>query len=343
MVEMPKNPANKKAKVMPKKLGPQKSMPQKSTPGKSAPNTKSDALPSAETRCAFIAILGAPNAGKSTLLNQLVGETLSITSPKVQTTRQRVRGIVQQDQVQIIFTDTPGIFSPRRDLDKAMVEAAWRGAAEADFRLLLIDASKARDGVPDAESQAVLTGLQERSLTCHVALNKIDTVRREALLPLAAAVQASHVALSIYMISALKRDGVQSLLNDFCTLAPLGPWHFPADQLSDVTDRDLAAEITREQLYRQLRQELPYASAVETEKYEERADGSVAIWQNILVSRESQKPIVLGQGGMQLKSIGQAARQRLTTLLGVRVHLFLRVVVRERWDERPELLAQILE
>jgi GTP-binding protein Era len=284
------------------------------------------------TRCGFIAILGAPNVGKSTLLNRLVGTKVSIVSPKVQTTRSRVLGIVLRGPAQIIFIDTPGIFTPRRRLDRAMIGAAWGGASDADAVLLLIDAVR---GI-DKDSRAIVDRLKTSGRRALLALNKIDLVPKPKLLDLASRLDAEGIFNHIYMISAATGDGVEELLGELDELVAPGPWMFPEDQVSDMPMRLLAAEITREKLFLQLHQELPYAATVETETWDDRKDGSAAIEQVIYVRRESQRAIILGHKGARIKSIGAAARLELEEILEKRVHLFLFVKVREKWEDDPE-------
>ncbi|MGO9787071.1 MAG: GTPase Era [Stellaceae bacterium] len=285
------------------------------------------------TRCGYIALLGAPNAGKSTLLNRLVGTKLAIVSPKVQTTRARLLGIVARGESQLVFIDTPGIFAPKRRLERAMVAAAWEGAKEADIDVVLVDASRGLD----ADTRRILDGLKAAGKRRAVlALNQIDKAKREALLPMAAALAQAYEFERVFMISGLNGDGVEDLLAYLAGAVPEGPWLFPADEMTDAPLRLLAAEITREQIFLQLHQELPYASTVETEAWEEFADGSVKISQLIHVARDSQKPIVLGKGGSRIKSIGEAARAELEKLLGRRVHLFLQVKVSGDWTEDKE-------
>jgi len=285
------------------------------------------------TRCGYIALLGAPNAGKSTLLNRLVGTKLAIVSPKVQTTRARLLGIVARGESQLVFIDTPGIFAPKRRLERAMVAAAWEGAKEADIDVVLVDATIGLD----ADTRRILDGLKESSKRRAVlALNQIDKVKREALLPMAAAITQAYEFERVFMISGLTGDGVEDLLAYLAEALPEGPWLFPADEMTDAPLRLLAAEITREQIFLQLHHELPYASTVETEGWEKFADGSVKISQLIHVARDSQKPIVLGKGGARIKSIGEAARAELEKLLGRRVHLFLQVKVTGDWTEDKE-------
>ena len=280
-------------------------------------------------RCGTVAVLGAPNAGKSTLVNALVGEKVAIVSPKVQTTRARLMGIATEGAAQLLLMDTPGIFAPRRRLDRAMVRAAWEGARGADVLLMLIDA---RRGLDDAAG-AVLDGVAERPGAKWLVLNKVDIAVKERLLPLAVAAHARVGFAETFMIAAANGDGVPALKTKLAEAMPQGAWHFPADQLTDATTRLMALELTREQLYLQLHKELPYASTVETEKWEERRDGSLAIHQQILVERDSQKAIVVGKGGAQLKAIGTAARVGIEALTGARVHLFLHVKVKEGWAE----------
>ncbi len=280
-------------------------------------------------RCGVVAIIGAPNAGKSTLVNALVGQKVAIVSPKVQTTRTRLIGIAIEGDAQLLLVDTPGIFAPRRRLDRAMVSAAWEGATGADMVVLVIDA---RAGLKE-EVSALLDAIAERPEPKMLVLNKVDIAPKEKLLKIAAAANERVPFTQIFMISAKTGDGVDDLKAKLTEIAPEGPWHFPADQVSDVTTRLLAAEITREQIYRQLHEELPYATTVETEKWEERRDGSAAIHQQILVERETQKAIVLGKGGAQIKKLGAAARAELQEQLGRRIHLFLHVKVKPDWAE----------
>ncbi len=282
------------------------------------------------TRCGFVALLGAPNAGKSTLLNRLVGGKVSIVTPKVQTTRTRVRGVCIAGDAQLVFVDTPGIFVPRRRLERAMVEAAWLGARDADMVVVLVDSKR---GV-DADTERIVEGLEAKKPAV-LALNKIDLVERAALLPLAARLDATGAFSDTFMISALDGDGVEDLRDFLAAAAPAGPWHYPEDQLSDMPLRLLAAEITREKLFMRLHQELPYALTVETESWDERGDSSVRIDQMIYVLREAHKPIILGKGGRAIKAVGSAARAELETLLERRVHLFLRVKVAPKWIDDP--------
>jgi len=288
-------------------------------------------------RCGFVAVVGAPNAGKSTLVNALVGQKVAIVTPKAQTTRTRLMGVAILGESQILLTDTPGIFEPKRRLDRAMVAAAWGSAQDADLIALVVDvATTVHRGVT-----AMADRLKDRSEPKVLVLNKVDLVRKEELLKLAADLGGRADFEEIYMISAATGDGVADLKAALAARVPEGPWHFPEDQVSDATDRMMAAEVTREQLFLQLHAELPYASAVETEKYEERKDGSVAIHQQILVGRDSQKAIVLGKGGARIKEIGAMARAELAQMLGRKVHLFLHVKVNPKWEEDRGLYRDI--
>ncbi len=287
-------------------------------------------------RCGHVALVGAPNAGKSTLLNLLVGSKLSIVTPKVQTTRSRVLGIAIRGDAQLIFIDTPGIFSPKRRLDRAMVAAAWAGAGDADIVVVLIDAARGFD----EDSRRIIERLKAAKRRAVLALNKIDLMKRDMLLPLADALTQAGDLERVFMISSTGGDGTGDLADYLAQTVPEGPWLFPEDQLTDLPQRLLAAEITREQLYLQLHQELPYAATVETESWEDRPDGSVKISQTIHVQRDSQKAIVLGKGGAQVKHIGLKARLELERVLGQRVHLFLFVRVSEGWaDDRAHYQA----
>ncbi len=277
-------------------------------------------------------MLGAPNVGKSTLINQIVGAKVSIVSPKVQTTRTRVLGIHIEGTSQIVFIDTPGIFQPRRRLDRAMVAAAWGGAEDADSVLLLVDASRGMD----ANTRAIVERLKTAARPAVLVLNKVDLAKKPALLALASDLNASGTFTDTFMVSALTGDGVGDLVAHLAGRMAEGPWHFPEDQISDMPQRLLAAEITREQLYRQLHEELPYAATVETESWEERRDGSVKIDQVVFVERESQRAIVLGKGGRRIRALGAAARTELEAIFERRVHLFLFVKVREAWGDDPE-------
>jgi GTP-binding protein Era len=287
-------------------------------------------------RCGFVGIIGAPNAGKSTLVNQLVGAKVSIVSPKVQTTRTRVMGIVNRDEAQIVFIDTPGIFSPKKRLDRAMVSAAWQGAKDAEIVLLIIDAAR---GKANAESRAIVDKLAQQKRKALLALNKVDLADKEKLLALAAEMNATGVFSDIYMISALTGDGTERLLKDIASRLPEGPWMFGEDQVSDMPMRLLAAEITREKIFLQLKEELPYATTVETESWEEFDNGSVKISQIVYVARDTQKAIVLGKGGARIKKLGEEARRELEDILERRVHLSLFVKVRENWAEDPARYA----
>ena len=289
------------------------------------------------TRCGFVAVVGAPNAGKSTLVNALVGQKVAIVTPKAQTTRARLMGIAIAGDAQILLTDTPGIFEPKRRLDRAMVAAAWGSAQDADLVALVVDASA---GITRGVG-ALLDRLAERPEPKLLILNKVDLVAKEKLLTLAAQCGERAEFEQIFMISAATGDGVADLKAALGARVPEGPWHFPADQVSDASDRMMAAEITREQLYRQLHAELPYASAIETEKYEERKDGSVAIHQQILVARDSQKAIVLGKGGTRIRALGEAARKELSEAFGRKVHLFLHVKVNPKWEDDRALYREI--
>lgn len=279
--------------------------------------------------CGFIAVVGAPNAGKSTLVNALVGQKVAITSAKAQTTRTRLMGIAIEGEAQIVLIDTPGIFTPARRLDRAMVAAAWSGADNADAILLTIDA---KTGI-NAKVEAILAALKDRKEPLVLAINKVDLVAKEPLLTLATMMSERAPFTEIHFISASSGDGVPELKARLATMLPAGQWHFPEDEVSDAPERLLAAEITREQIYRQLHAELPYASAVETETFTTRRDGSIEIHQQILVARDSQKAIVLGKGGTKIRSIGSAAREEIAAQLGKKCHLFLHVKVKADWDE----------
>jgi GTP-binding protein Era len=284
-------------------------------------------------RAGFVAIIGAPNVGKSTLLNRLVGSKVSIVSPKVQTTRRRIIGITLVGEAQVMFVDTPGIFAPRRRLEAAMVKAAAAGIADADLVLLLLDA---RRGI-DANAEIALDLLKRAGRPAFLVVNKIDAVPPERALPLIDAANQAHPFAATFIVSALTGDGCGDLLSAVAERLPEGPWLFPEDQLSDLSDRALTAEITREQIFLRLHQELPYSITVETEGWAEAADGGeVRIDQTIYVLRDSQKPILIGKRGQQLKAIGEAARRELERILDKRVHLFLFVKVRENWLDDPE-------
>jgi GTP-binding protein Era len=294
------------------------------------------------TRCGMVAVLGAPNAGKSTLVNALVGQKVAITSAKAQTTRARMLGIALHDladgtPVQMILVDTPGIFAPRRRLDRAMVSAAWEGAEAADAVLLMVDPIKQRRHELEPLLEA-LAGRPERKI---LVLNKVDRAKKEPLLALAQELAAKVDFAEIFFISALTGEGVPEMKETLARLMPEGEWMYPEDQVSDASERLLAAEITREQLYQQLHEELPYDSAVRPEKYEVRPDGSVEIHQQIVVTRDNQRAIVLGKGGSKIKAIGAAARAELMEVLGVKVHLYLHVKVLENWAEDKEVFEEI--
>ena len=291
----------------------------------------------AATRCGFCAILGAPNAGKSTLVNQLAEAKISIVSHKVQTTRARLRAIVMEGRTQIILVDTPGIFAPRRKLDVAMVGSAWSGAGEADAVVVLIDG---RQGLTDDVTR-ILDGLKSTKTSAMLAINKIDLIKRERLLDISASLNAAYPFTATYMISALNGSGTADLRRAIAERMPEGPWLYPEDQVADVHLRFLASEITREKLYERLHEELPYASTVETETWEERKDGAVRIGQVIFVERDTQKAIVLGKGGQTIKLLGQLARAEMEKQFGHKVHLFLFVKVRENWAEDPERLRMM--
>ena len=289
------------------------------------------------TRCGYVALIGAPNTGKSTLLNQLVGHKLAIVTPKVQTTRTRLLGIAIAAEAQLIFVDTPGIFEPRRRLDRAMVAAAWTGAADADQCVLLVDAARPSD----RDTRHIVDRLAANRRRAILALNKIDLVRRDSLLAVTDTLFRAGCFDHVFMISGLTGDGVADLKRHLASVMPSGPWLFPEDQLSDAPERWLAAEITREQVFLQLHDELPYAAAVETEAWEERPDGSARIDQVIYVRRAGQRAIVLGDKGQRIKTIGARARAELEHMLGRRVHLFLFVKVRDKWIEDPERYAAL--
>ena len=291
------------------------------------------------TRCGYIALIGAPNAGKSTLLNRLVGRKLAIVTPKVQTTRARLLGIAVEGEAQLIYVDTPGIFDPRRRLDRAMVAAAWAGAADADVTVLLVDAARAAQRGLDPDTERIIERLKETGRGAVLALNKVDLVHREKLLGLADTLFRRGVFGHVFMVSALTGDGTDDLKRHLALSVPPGPWLFPEDQLSDAQERWLAAEVTREQVFLQLHDELPYAATVETESWAERRDGSVRIEQVIFVRRETQRAIVLGENGRRIKAIGARARAELERALERRVHLFLFVKVRENWIDDPERFA----
>jgi GTPase len=290
-----------------------------------------------KTRAGFVAVIGAPNAGKSTLVNALVGQKVAIVSPKAQTTRSRLMGIAIEGEAQVLLVDTPGIFEPRRRLDRAMVAAAWTGAQDTDLILLVIDADTGVTG----EVTRIVDSLGERRHPLFLALNKIDLVKKPTLLALSAELTERLGPDKVFMISATTGDGVSHLKQSLGQSMPEGPWLYPDDEVSNATDRMIAAELTREQIVNQLHQELPYATAVETETWEDRSDGSTTIRQQILVERDSQKAIVIGKGGRRLKTIGAEARTEISQHLGRPVHLFLHVKVNPRWNEDRGLYREI--
>jgi GTP-binding protein Era len=285
-----------------------------------------------KTKAGFVALIGAPNAGKSTLLNSLVGSKVSIVSRKVQTTRALVRGIAIEGEAQIVFVDTPGIFKPKRRLDRAMVTSAWGGAGDADVIALLLDVRK---GI-DEEAEAILAKLSDLKRQKVLILNKIDLIERSRLLEMASKLNEQVPFMHTFMISALKGDGIETMKRQLAQMMPEGPWLYPEDQISDAPLRMLAAEITREKIYERLHEELPYESTVETDQWQVRPDGSVRIEQTVFVERDSQRKIVLGKGGQTIKAIGQAARREIAEIAETPVHLFLFVKVRENWSDDPE-------
>jgi GTP-binding protein Era len=289
------------------------------------------------TRCGVVAVIGAPNAGKSTLVNQLVGQKVAITSAKAQTTRARLMGIALAGETQIILADTPGIFAPKRRLARALVSAAWEGANAADAIVLVVDPIKQRRH----ELVPLLEGLKDRPERKLLVLNKVDASAKEPLLALAQDLTGKVEFAEVFFVSALTGDGVPELKAHLASLMPEGPWHYPEDQVSDASERLLATEVTREQLYRQLHDELPYDSAVRPESYTVRKDGSIEIHQQIVIGRDSQKPIVLGKRGARIKAIGEAARAELSEILGVPVHLFLHVKVDENWSDSREIYEEM--
>jgi GTP-binding protein Era len=291
----------------------------------------------AKTRAGFVAVIGAPNAGKSTLVNALVGQKVAIVSPKAQTTRARLMGIAIADKTQILLVDTPGIFEPKRRLDRAMVAAAWTGAQDADLVLLVIDAAERIT----AQIEKMIASLSDRQHPLLLALNKIDLVKKPALLALASDLTARLNPDQVFMISAANGDGVADVKKALAEAMPEGPWLYPEDEVSDATDRMIAAELTREQVVNRLYQEMPYSTAIETETWEDRPDGSTVIRQQILVERDSQKAIMIGKGGKRLKEIGAAAREQISQHLGRPVHLFLHVKVNPKWDEDRGLYREI--
>ena len=288
-------------------------------------------------RCGHIAVIGAPNAGKSTLVNALVGQKVAIVSPKAQTTRARLMGVAMHEHTQMVLVDTPGIFAPQRKLDRAMVSAAWDGANDADLIMFIVDG---RRGAGPKVTQ-IAEALSGRSEPKWLILNKVDIARKDKLLELADKLNAITPFDAIYFVSALDGEGLNELKPIMAAAMPKGDWHFPEDQVSDATDRAMAAEITREQLYHRLHEELPYAATVVTEKYTERENGSIEIHQQILVQRPTQRGIVLGKGGQMIKAIGETSRTELAELLGVPVHLYLHVKVKADWDESAEIYEGI--
>lgn len=292
-----------------------------------------------QTRFGFIAVLGAPNSGKSTLVNALVGSKVSIVTRKVQTTRMQVRGIVNRGSCQMVLVDTPGVFLAKRRLDRAMVQSAWKGAADADIVLVLVDAAeqaKMPDGCPTDDTKRLMEGLKEAGRKAVLVFNKIDSCSRQALLPMAESMNETSIFERTFMVSALKGEGLEDLASYCAAKMPVGPWHYPEDQAADIPSRLLAAEITREKLYLRLHDELPYASTVVTDSWEERADGSVRIDQTIYVERDGQKAIVIGKGGQTIKAIGEAARREMTEIFDRRVHLFLHTKVAAGWGEQQD-------
>ncbi|NOZ64923.1 MAG: GTPase Era [Alphaproteobacteria bacterium] len=283
-------------------------------------------------KCGFVALLGAPNAGKSTLMNALVGSKISIVTHKVQTTRTRFIGIAIHKNSQMIFVDTPGIFEPKKRLERAMVSAAWAGAGDADVIVLLVDAQRRIDD----NTRRILDGLKEGGKKAILAINKIDAIRRDSLLSLVQELDDMGDFTEVLLISALKGDGLEDLKDAMCRILPKGPWLYPDDQMTDITERMLAAEVTREKFFLRLHEELPYAATVETESWQEKKDGSVRIEQVIYVERETQKAIVIGKGGRSLKEIGKMAREDLEDMLDRRVHLFIFVKVRKNWSDDKE-------
>ncbi|WP_370640098.1 GTPase Era [Aurantimonas sp. HBX-1] len=302
--------------------------------GEAAPAPAAELAP---TRSGFVALLGAPNAGKSTLVNQLVGTKVSIVTHKVQTTRAIVRGIAMRDRTQIVFVDTPGVFAPKRRLDRAMVKTAWTGAKDADIVLAIVDAER---GLSE-DVETILDRVQHVPQTKVLLLNKVDRIKREKLLGLTEQITSRVDFAKVFMISALTGSGCDDLIDWIAKTLPEGPWYYPEDQITDLPLRQLAAEITREKLYLRLHQELPYSSHVETELWETRKDGSVRIEQTIYVERDSQKRIVIGHNGETIKAIGQAARKEIMEAADQTVHLFLFVKVRENWGDDPERYREI--
>ena len=296
-----------------------------------------------ERACGYVAICGAPNAGKSTLLNRMVGSKVSIVTPKVQTTRARVLAIAIEGDAQVVFVDTPGVFTAKRASERAMVDAAWRAVDDSDAVLMLVDAARAnrvKDFIDD-DTETLIAGLKERGKKAVLALNKVDRLNRERLLPMSQRFIDAGFADGIFMISALTGDGVDELKGALAKAMPRGPWLYPEDQLAEIPERLLAAEITREQAFMQLHEEVPYALAVEPVSWKEMKDGSVRIEEALIVERDSQRPIVLGKGGARIKSIGTAARSRIEEAFGRRVHLFLQVKVEPGWTENAKRLRSL--
>ena len=297
-----------------------------------------------ETRCGIVAVIGAPNAGKSTLVNRLVGAKVTIVTHKVQTTRMRVRGVMMEGPAQVVLVDTPGIFAPKRRLDRAMVEAAWAGAEDADAIVLIADAADldARPtGLGAQDTDRIIAGLKGQKRKAALVLNKVDALKREKLLDLAARLNAAFPFDETFMVSALKGDGIERLRGWPASKTEPGPWLFPADQTGDISSRLLASEVTREQIYLRLHEELPYSVHVTTEGWEERKDGSARIDQVILVERDGQKAIVIGKGGATLKAIGAAARREIGAILDRKVHLFLTVKVKDNWADDRSVYDEI--
>ena len=289
------------------------------------------------TRCGFVALIGAPNAGKSTLINALVGEKVSIVSRKAQTTRSTVRGVVTKGEAQIVFVDTPGLFAPKRRLDRAMVASAWGAVADADALALLIDARKeAALASLSEETEHILETLKERGKPKVLVLNKIDLMERTKLLDLAARLNVAHTFAETFMVSATTGDGLDKLTDRLAAMLPTGPWLYPEDQIAEAPIRSLAAEITREKLFDRLHDELPYQATVETDSWKDQPDGSARVEQTVFVTRDGHRKIVIGEGGRTIKAIGTAARKDIAEAHGAPVHLFLHVKVREHWQDDPE-------
>jgi GTP-binding protein Era len=309
-------------------------------------DTTDQTAPTDDTSCGFVALVGAPNAGKSTLTNYLVGAKVTIVTHKVQTTRTRIRGIALEGAVQMVLVDTPGIFAPKRRLDRAMVQAAWAGAGDADVIVLLVDAARCvKDNFRiDEETQSIIDGLKQQKHPVALAINKTDGLKRESLLPVIDVHSKAHDFDVIFTVSALKGEGCGDLRAWLAARMPKGPWLYPEDELSDLPMRMMAAEVTREKVFLDLHDELPYSATVETDQWTERDDGSVRIDQTLYVERESQRKIALGKGGRKIKQIGQKSREELEEMFERRVHLFLFVKVRENWqDDRERLTTWGLE